>query len=91
MKAVPTTTLQDLGFTWVNNTIVHPINEGSIGLLGNDPVNAIGPDTQYFYNENTINELVKTGAFGINKFYYTPGNKANARRMTDGIAQAFRD
>ncbi len=91
MKATPTTTKDDLGFKWINNTIIHPKDEGSIGFLGNDSINAKGPNAQYFYNEKTINELVKNGTFGLNKFYYTPGNKANARRITDGTANIYKD
>ena len=79
MKAVPTTTKPDMGFAWVNNVIVHPFEEGSIGFMGADAANATNPGKQYFYDKDTVNQLVKSGALGLNKFYYTPGNKANRR------------
>ena len=81
MKAVPTTTKGDLGFEWRNNTIIHPLDEGSIGYMGADPVNATG-NKQYFYDKETINFLVNSGAFGVNKFYYVPGDIANRRVAT---------
>ena len=83
MKAVPTTTVNGNGFEWRNNTIIHPDNEGSIGYMGADPANGKGKKTQYFYDKDTVNRLVKIGAFGVNKFYYTPGNAANRRDIID--------
>ena len=91
MKATPTTTKGDLGFEWRNNVIIHPVDEGSIGFLGNDSVNAKGPNAQYFYNKDTINELVKNGTFGVNKFYYTPGDASNKRYISDGTARIYKD
>ncbi len=91
MKATPTTTKDDLGFKWINNTIIHPENEGSIGFMGNDPINAKGPNAQYFYNKDTVNELVKSGVLGVNKFYFTPGNAANKRYISDGTANIYKD
>ncbi len=78
MKAVPTTTKGDLGFKWVNNTIIHPLDEGSIGYMGSDAANATG-NKQYFYEKETIKSLVESGALGVNKFYYIPGDIANRR------------
>ena len=79
MKAVPTTTKNGKGFEWRNNVIIHPDKEGSIGYMGKDVYNGKGAKTQYFYDKETINDLVKNGALGLNKFYYTPGNAANKR------------
>ena len=83
MKAVPTTTVNGNGFTWRNNTIIHPDKEGSIGYMGADVANGKGKKTQYFYDKDTINTLVKNGALGLNKFYYTPGDAANRRDIID--------
>ena len=90
LKAIPTTTKNGLGFEWKNNTIIHPLDEGSIGSLGNDSSNAKGPATQYFYSAETVNELVKNGTFGLNKFYYTPGDKASRRYFQDGSVTKFK-
>ncbi len=81
MKAVPTTTVNGNGFTWRNNVIIHPDGEGSIGYMGADAANGKGKKTQYFYDKDTINTLVKNGALGLNKFYYTPGDIANRRNI----------
>ena len=78
MKAVPTTTKGDLGFKWRNNTIIHPLDEGSIGYMGSDAAYATG-NKQYFYDKETIKYLVDSGALGVNKFYYLPGDIANRR------------
>ena len=79
MKAVPTTTKNGNGFEWRNNVIIHPDGEGSIGYMGADAANGKGKKTQYFYDRETVNKLVKIGALGVNKFYYTPGDAANRR------------
>ena len=79
MKCVPTTTAKDHGFIWQNNVIIHPKDEGSIGLLGEDFANGCGSYAQYFYDEETLNMLTDAGTFGFNYFYYTPGDKANKR------------
>ena len=81
MKAVPTTTKDNLGIKWKNNTIIHPLGEGSVGYMGADPANATGMK-QYFYDEETISFLVDSGALGKNKFYYLPGNPENKRIAT---------
>ena len=81
MKCVPTTTMKDHGFIWQNNVIIHPKDEGSIGLLGEDYASGRGRDVQYFYDEETVRTLVDTGTFGFNYFYYTPGDKANKRKF----------
>ncbi len=91
LKAIPTTTKNGLGFEWKNNTIIHPLDEGSIGSLGSDSANAKGAATQYFYSKDTVNELVKNGTFGLNKFYYSPGDKANRRRFKDGSVTSFKN
>ncbi len=83
MKAVPTTTKGDLGFKWVNNVIIHPLDEGSIGYMGADAANATG-NKQYFYDKETVNALVESGALGVNKFYYVPGDISN-RRIADSM------
>ncbi len=90
LKAIPTTTKNGLGFEWRNNTIIHPVDEGSIGSLGDDSANAKGAATQYFYDKDTVNELVKNGTFGLNKFYYTSGDKANRRYFKDGTVTSFK-
>ena len=89
LKAIPTTTKNSLGFEWKNNTIIHPLDEGSIGSMGKNSAEASGVATQYFYNRDTVNTLVKNGTFGLNKFYYTPGNKANRRYFKDGSVTNF--
>ncbi len=81
MKCVPTTTMKDHGFIWQNNVIIHPKDEGSIGLLGEDYASGRGRDVQYFYDEETLKMLTDAGTFGFNYFYYTPGDKANRRRF----------
>ena len=91
LKAIPTTTKNGLGFEWKNNTVIHPNGEGSIGSLGKDPSNAKGAATQYFYNADTVNELVKNGTFGLNKFYFTPGDAANKRYFKDGTVTNFNE
>ncbi len=83
MKAVPTTTVNGNGFEWRNNVIIHPDGEGSIGYMGADVANGKGKKTQYFYDKDTINKLVKNGALGLNKFYYTPGDPANRRDIIE--------
>ncbi len=90
LKAIPTTTKNGLGFEWRNNTIIHPADEGSIGSLGNNSANAKGTATQYFYDKDTVNELVKNGTFGLNKFYFTPGDKDNRRHFKDGTVTNFK-
>ena len=84
MKCVPTTTMKDHGFIWQNNVIIHPLNEGSIGLLGEDFASGRGRSTHYFYDEETVKMLVDAGTFGFNYFYYTPGDKSNKRRFQGG-------
>ncbi len=84
MKAVPTTTKDNLGFKWINNTIIHPLDEGSIGYMGGDAANARGGSVQYFYEKDTVNALVNSGALGVNKFYYIPGDISN-RRVADSM------
>ena len=83
MKSVPTSAKENKGFIWRNNTIIHPFEEGSIGYMGSDYVNATGTRVQYFYDKDTVNTLVKEGALGVNRFYYTPGSAANRRYFED--------
>ena len=88
LKAVPTSAKGAdsgvSGFIWRGNVIVHPKDAGSIGYLGEDSANAAGKPIQYFYDEATVNTLVKNGTFAANKFYYTPGDISD-RRIAAGI------
>lgn len=88
MKAVPTSAKGFEsgvnGFIWRGNIIIHPKDAGSIGYLGEDSSNASGKPIQYFYDEDTVNALVKNGTFAANKFYYTPGDISD-RRIATGI------
>ncbi len=82
MKAVPTTTVNGNGFNWRNNIIIHPLNEGSIGFLGEDSANGKGANKQFWYSEKTIEKLVANGTFGKNYFYYDRiGDNKNRRKF----------
>ena len=81
MKSVPTTTKNGNGFNWRNNVIIHPIDEGSIGFLGENSAEGKGPNKQFWYSEKALTKLVENGTFGKNYFYYTEGDRKNRRKF----------
>ena len=77
-----TTTVNGNGFTWRNNIIIHPLNEGSIGFLGEDSANGKGANKQFWYSEKTLKKLTENGTFGKNYFYYDRvGDVKNRRKF----------
>ncbi len=79
LKSVPSSVKKYNGFKWENNVIIHPKDEGSIGILGEELDPPKG-EKLYYYTEDTLKTLLDTGAFGFNYFYYTPGKIENQRR-----------
>ena len=70
MKATATSTVNDQGFAWKNNTIVMPYG-GQFGQLGKNTKLAEGGLSLYMYNNDTIKQLLGNNALGFNNFYYT--------------------
>ncbi len=70
-KAVATTTENGKGFHWRNNTILLKYNQ-PIGFLGSDTKNAKGRLTKYYYNDETVAQLIEDGCFGVNRFMCIP-------------------
>ncbi len=70
IKATATSTINNQGFAWKNNTIVMPY-DGQFGQLGKNTKLAEGGLSLYMYNNATIKRLLGNNAFGFNDFYYT--------------------
>ena len=83
MKAVPTSVNGDYGFKWVGNVIIHQLDAGSIGYMSDELETARG-EKCYYYDKETIAELVERGGLGENYFFYTPGDKKD-RRISLGM------
>ena len=80
IKATATSTVNNLGFAWKDNTIVM-IYDGQFGQLGKNTKLADGGLSLYMYNNATIKQLLGNNAFGFNDFYYTlaPGQADPAK------------
>ena len=89
IKSVPTTTKNGNGFNWRNNIIVHPLNEGSIGYLGENSAIGKGAPKQFWYSEKAVTKLVENGTFDKNYFYYTDGDEKNRRKLVDKKVKLF--
>ncbi len=70
IKATATSTVDNLGFAWKNNTIVM-LYGGQFGQLGKNTKLAEGGLSPYKYNNATIKQLLGNNALGFNDFYYT--------------------
>ena len=90
MKSVPTTTKNGNGFNWKNNIIIHPLNEGSIGFLGENSSEGKGAPKQFWYSEKALRKLVDNGTFDKNYFYYNYiGDVQNRRKFIGNNVHLF--
>ncbi len=70
-KAVPTSMRENLGFKWVDNTVIHR-EDALLGALARDVYTATGGLTSYIYDETTISMLLASRCLGMNTFYSLP-------------------